>query len=352
MLRGGRWMSRPAIERITDPLVPIAPDGKTYQIPTLRDVYRARSVIQRFLPRTPMLRPAALAERLGFDIFLKCENLQPIGAFKIRGGIYLVSQMSPEERARGLYTASTGNHGQSIAYAAREFGARATIFAPEGANPVKVAAMERLGAEVILVGPDFDTARREAEDRAIRDGATFIHSANEPHLIAGVATYSLEMLEEVPELDVLVIPAGGGSGLSGACIVGKTIDPAIQVIGVQAIGAPVIVDSWRQRRLLAYDRMDTFAEGLATREAFALPAQILWDRVDDFCLVSDRELRRAMVTLLETTRIVAEGAGAASLAAAYQLSDRFVGKKVGIVVSGGNVAFDAFKKMVNEEQSW
>jgi len=162
-------MSRPAIERATESLSPIAPDGKFYAVPTLRDVFQARNVVQRFLPKTPLVRPAALAERLGFDIYLKCENLQPIGAFKIRGGIYLVSQMSPEERERGLYTASTGNHGQSIAYAAREFGAKATIFAPEGANPVKVAAMERLGAEVVFAGPDFDTARREAEDRANRD---------------------------------------------------------------------------------------------------------------------------------------------------------------------------------------
>jgi threonine dehydratase len=352
MLYGGRWMSRPAIERITDPLSPLAPDGKTYAIPTLRDVFRARNVVRRFLPQTPMLRPATLADRLGFDIYLKCENLQPIGAFKIRGGIYLVSQMTPEERSRGLYTASTGNHGQSIAYAAREFGAKATIFAPEGANLFKVAAMERLGADVVLFGPDFDTARLEAEARARRDGAHFIHSANEPELITGVATCSLEMLEEVPELDVLVIPAGGGSGLSGACIVGKTINPAIQVIGVQATGAPVIFDSWRQRRLLAYERMDTFAEGLATREAFALPAQILWDHVDDICLVTDAELRRAMVTLLETTRIAAEGAGAASLAAAYQMRDRLTGKKVGIVISGGNITFDAFKQLVNEEQPW
>jgi threonine dehydratase len=352
MLHGGRWMSRPAIERATDSLSPIAPDGKTYAIPTLRDVYHARKVVQRFLPRTPMLRPEALAERLGFDIYLKCENLQPIGAFKIRGGIYLVSQMIPEERARGLYTASTGNHGQSIAYAAREFGAKATIFAPDGANPVKVAAMERLGAEVVFAGPDFDTARRVAEEQANRDGAHFVHSANEPHLITGVATYSLEMLEDVPELDVLVIPAGGGSGLSGACIVGKTINPAMQVIGVQAAGAPVIADSWKQRTLLSYERMDTFAEGLATRQAFALPAQIIWEHVDDICLVTDTELRRAMVTLLETTRIVVEGAGAAALAASYKLRDRLAGKKVGIALSGGNITFEAFKDLVNEEQPW
>ena len=194
-------MTIAATERSMGTLAPVPDDGKTYKIPTLRDVYQARKVLQTFLPRTPMLRSAVLAERLGFDLFLKYENLQPIGAFKIRGGIYLLSQMSPEDRALGLYTASTGNHGQSIAYAAREFGAKATIFAPEGANPVKVAAMKRLGAEVVFYGPDFDTARKEAENRAQRDGAHFIHSANVPELIAGVATCSLEMLEDVPDLE-------------------------------------------------------------------------------------------------------------------------------------------------------
>jgi threonine dehydratase len=345
-------MTISATERMTDALSPAPDDGKSYKLPTLRDVYSARKVLQAFLPRTPMVRPAVLAERLGFDVFLKCENLQPIGAFKIRGGIYLLNQMSPEERARGLYTASTGNHGQSIAYAAREFGAKATIFAPEGANPVKVAAMQRLGADVVFYGPDFDVARKEAEVRARGDGALYVHSANVPELIAGVATYSLEMLEDQPDLDVLIIPAGGGSGLSGGCIVGKSINPAIEVIGVQATGAPVIAESWRQRKRLSFERMDTFAEGLATREAFALPAQIIWDRVDDFCLVTDSELRRAMVTLLTTTRIVAEGAGAAALAAAYQLRERLAGKKVGVVVSGGNITPDALKDLVNEEQPW
>jgi threonine dehydratase len=345
-------MTFTATERAKESLIPVPDDGNAYVRPTLRDVYHARKVLQTFLPRTPMVHSAVLAERLGFDLFLKCENFQPIGAFKIRGGLYLLSQMSPEDRARGVYTASTGNHGQSIAYASREFGAKATIFAPEGANPVKVAAMKRLGAEVVFFGPDFDTARQECQRRAERNGAYYVHSANVPELIAGVATCALEMLEDVPDLDVLIIPAGGGSGLSGGCIVGKSINPAMQVVGVQATGAPVIAESWRQRKLLSFDRMDTFAEGLATREAFALPSQIIWDCVDDFCLVSDSELRRAMVTLLDAARIVAEGAGAASLAAAYQMRERLAGKKVGIVISGGNVTFEALKDIVNEEQPW
>jgi len=292
------------------PLSAVSHPGN-WPIPTLADVYRARSVVDRYLARTPLLAPLALAEQLGFTVFVKCENLQPIGAFKVRGGLYLLSTLSPEERARGVVTASTGNHGQSIAYAAREFGARARIYVPEGANLNKVAAMRRLGAEVIFAGTDFDGSFAAAEKCAVAEGAYFVHPANTPELIAGVGTSTLEILEAVPDLDALFVPIGGGSGLCGACIVGKAINPDLEVIGVQAAGAPAAHDSWQRRELLALDRADTFAEGVATRVAFELPAQIFWDRVDDMVLVSDREMRQAIVTLLETTGQLAEGAGAA-----------------------------------------
>jgi threonine dehydratase len=330
-----------------------APESVTqHDIPTLQDVYRARRVIDRLLAPTPLISPPALAERLGCEIYLKCENLQPIGAFKVRGGINLLSGLSPEERARGVITASTGNHGQSIAYAAREFGARAIIYVPEGANPLKVAAMERLGAEVAFHGTDFDQCRLEAEARARREGAYFVHHANEPRLIAGVGTYTLEILEAVPDLDVLIVPIGGGSGVCGACIAGKSINPSLQVIAVQATGAPVMHDSWRQRKILSYERMETFAEGVATRVAFDLPLRILWQRLDDFRLVSDAEMRQAILVILETAGMLAEGAGAAAIAAAYQMRSELAGKKVAAVVSGGNLTLDALRCALDEEQAW
>ncbi len=332
---------RPAISR------PV--DGS---IPTLADVYRARAVVDRYLARTPLLAPPALAERLGFPIFVKCENLQPIGAFKVRGGLYLLSTLSSEERARGVVTASTGNHGQSIAYAAREFGTRALIYVPEGANPNKVAAMHRLGAEVVFAGTDFDASCAAAEERAAAEGAYLVHPANTPALIAGVATSTLEILEAVPDLDALFVPIGGGSGLCGACIVGKGINPNLEVVGVQATGAPAAHDSWRRRELLALDRADTFAEGVATRVAFEVPAQIFWDRVDDMILVSDREMRQAILTLLETTGQLAEGAGAAALAAAYTQRERLAGKKVAVVLSGGNLTLNGLRQTLAEERPW
>ncbi|HEU5434533.1 MAG TPA: pyridoxal-phosphate dependent enzyme, partial [Thermomicrobiales bacterium] len=288
-------------------------------LPTLHDVLLARQGVARYLTPTPLLRPAALAERLGCDVYVKCENLQPIGAFKVRGGLNLLSHLSPEQRARGVIAASTGNHGQSIAYAAREFGCEARIYLPERANPLKVASMERLGARVVYAGVDFDEALGVAERDAAASGAHFIHSANEPLLIAGVATCALEILEAVPDLDVLIVPGGGGSGLAGACLVGKGINSALRVIGVQAEGAPAMWETWRAGAFVTTERVDTYAEGLATRVAWSLPMQILWRRLDDFLLVGDAEMRRATLTLLETTRQLAEGAGAAAAAAAWRL---------------------------------
>jgi threonine dehydratase len=341
-----------AFSGIARPLPPLPEGNDRFRIPTLHDVFLARDVVARYLKPTPLLSSAALSERLGFDLHLKCENLQPIGAFKIRGGVNLLSRLSPDERARGVVTASTGNHGQSIAYAAGLFGARAIVYVPEKANPLKVAAMRRLGAEVIAFGRDVDETMIEAERQAERIGGIYIHAANEAHLIAGVATYSLEILEEMPDLDVLIVPVGGGSGLAGACLVGKSINPQLKVIGVQSAHAPVFHDSWRRRELLSYERAETIAEGIALREAFELAAHVIWELVDDIRLVTDAELRRAIVTLLETTRLLAEGAGAAAPAAAYQMRDELKGKKVVAILSGGNLTLDGLKQALNEEQPW
>lgn len=327
-----------------------APAG--FALPTLEDVYLARDIVARYLKPTPLLRPAALSERLGFDVVVKCENLQPTGAFKVRGGLNLLDGFSPERRARGVVTASTGNHGQSIAYAGREFGVRARIFVPEGANPGKVAAMRRLGGEVVFAGRDFADSCVAAEEAAARDGAYLVHPANEPRLIAGVATYVLEILEAVPDLDVLFVPVGGGSGACGAVVAGKGTNPALRVVAVQSLGAPATYESWRRRELLTLDQMDTFAEGIATRVAFELPSQILWDGLDDFRLVSDSELRRAILTLLETTGQLAEGAGAAALAAAYAQRASLAGQKVGVVITGGNLTLDGLRQALDEERPW
>ena len=319
-------------------LLPPLPEGDSrIAIPTLADVFAAKRVVDQHLRETPLLSLPGLNAELGLDLFLKCENLQPVGAFKVRGGLNLMHHLDQAQRERGVISASTGNHGQSIAYAARAYDSMATICVPENANPLKVASMERLGATVVHHGADFDEARAEAERLADERGMYFVHSANERLLIAGVATYTLESLMAEPGIDVMLVPVGAGSGVCGALIAGKAIKPELEVIGVQAAGASVVRDSWRRRELLSADRMATFAEGLATRVAFELPAHILWDRIDDFALVSDDEMRAAIALLMERAWLVAEPAGAASLAAAMQLRDRLAGKRVCCVISGGNV---------------
>jgi len=310
--------------------------------PTFQDVLKAKAIIAPHLPRTPLYRYASLCQLLGCQVYVKHENHQPVGAFKVRGGVYLVSQLSEEERRRGVIAASTGNHGQSVAYAGRLFGVRAIIGVPEGANPGKVAAMRALGAEVRFHGADFDAAREYVERLAAEEGYRYIHSGDEPHLIAGVGTYALEILEDLPDVETIIVPVGGGSGAAGVCTVVKTLNPAVEVIAVQAAAAPAAYRSWRAKKLVE-DKMETFAEGLATRTAFALPQRILWEHLDDFVLVSEDELRQAIVLMLEQTHNLAEGAGAASLAAAVRLKARLAGRKVALVLSGGNLSVEKLR---------
>ncbi len=200
----------------------------TWQAPTLADVLEARRRIAPYLRPTPLFRYATLDELVGAEVLVKHENHQPVGAFKVRGGVNLISELSPAESERGVIAASTGNHGQSIAYAARLFGVRATICVPERANPVKVASMRGLGAELVFHGRDYDDARAHCEQLASEHGYRYVHSGNEPLLIAGVATETLEILEEQPAIDIIFVPVGGGSGAAGACIVANAVNPAVK----------------------------------------------------------------------------------------------------------------------------
>ena len=274
---------------------------------------------------------------MGARVWVKHENHQPVGAFKVRGGVNLVSRLDEGERERGLIAASTGNHGQSVAYAARLFGVAARICVPEDANPVKLDAMRALGAEVVVGGRDFDEAREQCEQLAGKHGYRYVHSGNEPHLIAGVGTGTLELLEDLPDVDAIVVPVGGGSGAAGACVVAKAVRPGIELIGVQSEAAPAAYRSWRARALLD-DENATSAEGLATRTPFELPQRILWEHLDDFVLVSEEQIRDATRLMIEHTRNLVEPAGAAPLAAARRLAEQLRGRKVALVASGGNLS--------------
>lgn len=313
------------------------------KIPTIEDVLLAERQIRPYLLRTPMHTYPAINELIGANVFIKHENYQPVGAFKVRGGINLISHLSSEERARGVIAASTGNHGQSIAYAARLFGVKARIVVPEGANPGKVAAMRGMEAEVIFHGVNFDEARLHCEQLARQTGARYVHSGDEPLLIAGVATEALEMLEDQPGLEIVFVPVGGGSGAAGVCIAARAINPQVRVVGVQAESSPAAYQSWRQRRLVEAPNR-TFAEGLATGTAFSLPQAILWEMLEEFVLVSEEEIERAMAWMIERARSLAEGAGAAPLAAAYRMREELAGKTVGLICSGGNTSLEHLKR--------
>jgi threonine dehydratase len=315
--------------------------------PTFNDILAARKFIGQYLPKTPLMRVEKLSELLGCDYYAKCENLQPVGAFKVRGGVNLVGTASEQERLAGLVSASTGNHGQSIAYAGRLFGAKVIIYAPvENVNESKMQAMRDLGAEVRLYGRDFDEGRIEAERIARQEGHRFVHSANEPTLIAGVGTIGLEVFDDLPDVDVIIAPAGGGSCASGNCIVAKQLNPRTRVIAVQSDRAPALWHAWKNRTLDPYPTMETEHEGLATRVPFELTNKILWELLDDFVLVSDEEINEAIRLLAQHAKQVAEGAGAASLAAAIKLRDQLRGKKVVGILTGGNIPLERFAALL------
>jgi threonine dehydratase len=313
----------------TPPLIAMQP-------PTLSDIYAARERVYRVVRPTPLMAHPLLAAETGLDVLVKHENHNPTNAFKVRGGLNLIAGLSEHER-RGVVTATTGNHGQSIALACRREAVPCVIVTPVGNNPEKNAAMRALGAEVIEHGRDFDEAREKVEQLQHERGLRYVHSANEPLLIAGVGTYALEIFESAPDVDVIFVPIGGGSGACGCCIVRSAIGSGAKVIGVQAERADAFTRSWRGTSRVVGEKADTFAEGMATRVTFDLTFDILKRELDDIVTLSEDELAEGVRLALRTTHNLAEGAGAASLAAAMKCRGSLAGKKVVCVMSGGNI---------------
>lgn len=312
--------------------------------PTISDVYDARRAIASHIHRTPLRRVPGLCDSLGADVWVKHENMQLLGAFKVRGGINLVSRTTPEERALGFVTASSGNHGQSIAYAAQQFGAKCTVFVPVGANPAKVASMRSMGADVVEHGPIFDDARIQSEIFAREESMRYIHAANEPYLVAGVATYSLEIHEDLDDIDYIVVPIGAGSGACGASIVSRYLSPKTKVIGVQSDAAPSVYLSWKKMEGPTVDaKMQTAAEGLATGSSYDYPVGMLRKYLSDFILVSEEDIRRAIVNMIAATRSLVEHAGATSLAGAEAIREQIQGKRVVLIASGANITVEQLK---------
>jgi threonine dehydratase len=318
--------------------------------PTYADVLAAQPIVRRYLRPTPLYEWPALSKLLGCRYFLKHENHTPTTAFKVRGGIYLISRLHAEQRQRGIIGCTTGNHGQSLAYASRLFGVRCVIVVPENNNPDKNAAIRALGAELIEHGKDYDEAREHCEAILHHEGLRYVHSANEPDLIAGVGTYALEIFDDLPDPDVILVPVGLGSSICGTSLVAAKRRPATEIIGVQSELAPAVTLSWREGRPVETGTPRTFAEGMATRVSASLTLELMRRHVTDMVLISDPALREAIRLLLRVTHNLAEGAGAASTAAAFQLRERLAGKTVVGVFSGGNLDLRELARILNEKE--
>jgi threonine dehydratase len=318
---------------------------------SIDDVRAARERLAPYLTPTAFREYPRLAELAGagMRVFVKHENHQPTNSFKIRNGLAFMTALGPEERRRGVVAASTGNHGQGIAFGGTLLGVGTTICVPAGNNPDKNAAMRALGASVVEEGRDYDEAVGVMQRIASREGRVIAHSTNEPLIVAGAGTMTLEILEQQPDLDALVIAVGGGSQAVGAMTVANALAPRLEVYGVQATGASAIHDSWHARERLTRPRADTFAEGVATRSTYDVTFPALQAGLAGFVTVTDAEIAEALRTIVSLTHNLVEGAGAMGFAALAKLRDRLAGKRVGIIFCGGNIDVSTLRRVLARE---
>jgi len=309
----------------TPPQLPVAPD----------DVARAAELIRGAVVRTPCDRSLVLSRELGAEIWLKFENLQMTASYKERGALVKLLSLTPDERRRGVIAMSAGNHAQGVAYHAGRLGIPATIVMPEGTPAVKAENTKRWGAHVILNGRSLEDAFLFARAYGAERGLVFVHPFNDPLIIAGQGTVAREMLEQAPDLDVLMVPVGGGGLIAGMAVAAKAAKPAIEIVGIEAALYPSMYNKIKGTHLPT--RGDTIAEGIAVVDPGEIPAAIIGALVDDLVLVNETDLERATFALLMIEKTVVEGAGAAGLAAVMADRERWKGRRVGIVLTGGNI---------------
>lgn len=306
---------------------------------TFEDILAARERLRPHLAPTPLRAYAALDARVGagIQVFVKHENHNPTNAFKVRNGLAAISALTADERRRGVVAATAGNHGQGLAYAGRLFGVRVVICLPTTASPGKVEAIRGFGAEVVSQGHDYSESIERAARLSEEQGLVLIHSTNHPAVIAGAGTITLEMLEQQPDLEAILVSLGGGSQAVGAMTVVRGLGRDIPVYAVQAEGARVIHDSFHARRPLTAPTAETIADGLATRATYELTFGALCAGLADFLIASEAEIAEAVRTLLATTHNLVEPSGAVPLAGLLRVRQRLAGKKVGLVISGANI---------------
>ena len=296
----------------------------------------AAAAIARHIRRTPTEKSDALSTLAGREVYLKLENLQRTGSFKIRGALHALLRKDPRERANGVITASAGNHGQGVAYAAKLLGVPACVVLPIGVPLAKLTAIQRTGAESVLTGETYDEAHAAALDLARERRLAYVHAFDDDDVIAGQGTLTLELLEDAPDLDTVVVPVGGGGLISGVALALGERSPRPRIVGVQAAGAPAFAESFSSGRLVEH-AVSTIADGIAVKRPAERTLAIVRRYVDKVITVTDEAIARTIVLLLERTKLLAEGAGAAALAAVLESNGQIPGKKVGIVISGGNI---------------
>ena len=303
---------------------------------TPADVERAARHLREHLQPTPLQHSQAFSDRAGCRVYLKLESFQPVRSFKLRGALNKLMRLTPERRAAGVITASAGNHGMGVAYAAGEFGVPATVYVPETANPYKVESVKRLGARVVAAGRSYSEAYADAVAEQQKTGATFVHAYDDPDVVAGQGTIGLELLEDLEELDTVVVPIGGGGLIGGIALYLKSRRPAIRVIGVEPTGADAMRRSLEAGRIVTLERVSTIADGLAASAPGQLTLDLAQRYVDEVMAVEDDEMVESIRLLFEWEHLLAEPAGAAALAALlkrpWERNERVV-----VIVSGANV---------------
>ncbi|MCL5734103.1 MAG: threonine/serine dehydratase [Actinobacteria bacterium] len=300
-------------------------------------VMKARAVIGRYLNRTNLTYYSELSRLTGCEVYVKHENHNPTGSFKIRGALNFFHHMSGEELDNGILVATRGNHGLAMAWAGRWFNVPCTVVVPEHNNPEINRIVESFGGDLIIHGRDFYDAQSYCDELVDSAGYYYVEQGNEPEILNGLGTMGLEIFEDLPDVDVIICPIGGGAGCASVIKTANAIDPKVEVIGVQPERAAAFYESWKRGERVTIEVADTVADGLAARSPFQLPYVIMKDRITDVVLLSEAEILQGIRVALEVTHNLAEGAGAASLAAALKIKDRLAGKRVALIMSGGNL---------------
>jgi len=318
------------------------------EVVSFRSILEARRKIRNLVTKTPTYLSNVFSQRTGAEVYLKLECFQPVGVFKIRGAVNKICSLSPSELERGLVTASSGNHGLAVAYAAKIYGAKAVVVVPENAVKEKVEAIESYGADIVKYGKDYDEAYSKALEIQKEAGTTFVHPFEDPFVVAGQGTVGLELLEDVPDLNAIIVPVGGGGLISGISIAAKTLNPKLRIVGVQSEGAPAVYRSWRAGKIVEVDSVNTVADGLAARKPLDLTFRIIKRYVDTVLLVSEEEIGEAVLALLHNAHILAEPSGAASLAALLFKYHPKPEEKLAVIISGANISINYLASLLKQ----